>query len=75
MAEISQIKICKLPYQEYFFVHGVRDDKDVWLLNNGTWTEEDGHLDSRLPFPGALSFSDNLNRGREKLHHRLVEPQ
>ena len=48
--EVTNIKICKLPYQEHPFVHGIRNGKDVWLMTNGQWTEIDGHEDSSIPF-------------------------
>lgn len=37
--KVSKITICKLPYQDLPFVHGVRNGRDVWLRNDGVWTE------------------------------------
>lgn len=48
MAMISNITVCKLPYQKHWFVHGECNGKDVWLLKDGTWTEIDGHKDACL---------------------------
>lgn len=47
--EVSDIKICKLPYQYDAFVHGCRRGRDVWLRNDGQWTEEE--TDERCAIP------------------------
>ena len=48
---VSDIRICKLPYQEHPFVHGVRDGRDVWLTSTGVWSEVDGDPDIDLDIP------------------------
>jgi hypothetical protein len=53
---VTNIRICKLPYQDHPFVHGDRDGKDVWLMANGEWTEEDGHPDSSIPLHDAVDL-------------------
>ena len=57
-SEVSDIRICKLPYQEHPFVHGVRDGKDVWLMSNGEWTEVDGHEMAVIPLQEKLTIKD-----------------
>lgn len=52
---VQKLTICKLPYQDHPFVHGVRDGMDVWLMTNGEWTETDGHPNSSIPFASHLS--------------------
>ena len=47
---VTDIRICKLPYQDHPFVHGVRDGCDVWLTTGGQWTDVDGHPDASIPF-------------------------
>ncbi len=51
---VTGIRICKLPYQDLPFVHGVRDGRDVWLTADGIWTELDDHHDSGIPFEQSL---------------------
>jgi len=38
---VEDIRICKLPYQDHPFVHGSIAGKDVWLKDDGSWTESD----------------------------------
>ena len=56
VGEVTNIRICKLPYQEHPFVHGVRNGVDVWLLSDGSWTEVDGHPDADIPLRDGLKF-------------------
>jgi len=51
---VTDIRICKLPYQNHPFVHGVRDGRDVWLLSDGQWTDTDGHPEASIPFEESL---------------------
>ena len=53
MGKITNIRICKLPYQEHPFVHGVRDGHDVWLTSDGQWTDDDSCW-------GGIPFEDSL---------------
>jgi hypothetical protein len=53
---ITDITICKLPYQKHPFVRGLRDGKDVLLMSNGEWTEEDGHPDSDIPLHKSVDL-------------------
>ena len=55
---ITNIEICKIPYQDHPFVHGVRDGKDVWLMNNGEWTEIDGHPDASIPLHSTVDLEE-----------------
>ncbi len=50
MSKITNITICKLPYQKHPFVHGERDGKDVWLTQSGEWTEIEGDPSTAIPF-------------------------
>jgi hypothetical protein len=63
---VTNIMICKLPYQDHFFVHGVRDGKDVWLTKDGGWSEIDGdpncNLEANSYLQGALMALDRLSR-------------
>lgn len=54
MGKVTDIRICKLPYQEHPFVHGVQDGHDVWLTIDGRWTDVDGHPDASIPFEESL---------------------
>lgn len=58
-APVRAISLCWLPYQKQPFVIGVIDDHrsptgevNVWLLNDGSWTQEDGHARSGLALGG-----------------------
>lgn len=57
---IKDISICKLPYQDHPFVHGVRDGIDVWLLSDGTWTEEETHPDAGIPLEHTVIMLDEV---------------
>jgi len=61
MSQVTDIQICKLPYQDHPFVHGVRNGKDVWLMNNGLWTEIDGHDDASIPLRDGLEIVEDSN--------------
>lgn len=66
--KVSDITICKLPYQEHPFVHGVRNGRDVWLKNDGTWTEEDCCHDASIPIYENLVIldKDDVNAEEKK---------
>lgn len=59
--EVKDIKICKLPYQEHPFVHGERNGSDVWLMNNGEWTDVDGHEMADIPLRKGLVITEHSN--------------
>lgn len=64
--DVTDIRICKLPYQEHPFVHGVRDGKDVWLMDNGQWTEEDGHPNASIPvYENVIIMTKPFSRGQK----------
>ena len=56
---VSNITVCKLPYQEQFFVHAEKDGADAWLCQNGTWTFEDGDKNASLPGNNYLKDATN----------------
>jgi hypothetical protein len=47
---VSDVMVCKLPYQDDFFVHAQMDGKDVWLCQDGTWTFNE--TDEKVSLPG-----------------------
>ena len=53
---ITEITICKLPYQKHPFIHGVRDGKDVWLESNGKWSEEEDSEIAEIPLRKGLEI-------------------
>lgn len=80
--QVTGIEIVKLPYQDHPFVHGGRNGKDVWLLNNGQWTEEETHPDANIPFASGSAIADQepvpqevqraLERWRRKNQGELI---
>lgn len=46
---VTDIMVCKLPYQDHWFVHGARAGTDVWLRRDGSWSTEDGDPQCALP--------------------------
>lgn len=60
---VTDIKICKLPYQEHPFVHGVRDGKDVWLTDTGEWSETDGDPRCSIPLREGLFITEVIHDG------------
>lgn len=56
MNKVTNIKICKLPYQEHPFIHGVCNNKDVWLTQSGKWTEIDGDPSTAIPLNDSLKI-------------------
>lgn len=69
---ITDIKVCKLPYQDHFFVHGVRDGKDVWLTKDGGWSEIDGDpncaLEANVYLQGAIVALGKVASGELARH-------
>ena len=55
---VHKIKICKLPYQEHPFVHGVRNGKDVWLKEDGSWTQVEDYRYANIPIRSGLRIID-----------------
>ena len=53
---ITDIKVCKLPYQEHPFVHGRRNGEDVWLTADGNWTTIEDHELAAIPLNDGLEI-------------------
>lgn len=52
---VSKITLCyQFGYHEKPFIDGVRDGKDVWLRDDGQWTEQED--DPRIGLAVNLSF-------------------
>ncbi len=52
---VSKITVCyQFGYHKAPFVHGVRDGKDVWLRDDGSWTEDEA--DPRIAVAINVSF-------------------
>lgn len=52
---VTKITFCyQFGYHDKPFIHGVRDGKDVWLRDDGVWTEEEG--DPRIGLAVKISF-------------------
>jgi hypothetical protein len=56
VSEVTEIRIGKLPYQEQPYVYGVRDGKDVYLLDNGQWSEDEESEQANIPLQDGLAI-------------------
>ena len=55
MPTVSHISFCyQLGYHKTPFIHGVREGRDVWLRDDGVWTEDE--TDERIGVAVKLSF-------------------
>lgn len=58
--KVEKITISKMPHHDHPFVHGVRDGRDVWLLDDGTWSEDEGSPHASIPLGPAVMMLDGV---------------
>ena len=55
---ITDIKVYRRSSDGTLFVHGVMEGKDVWLRDDGTWTNKE--TDDRLVIKEALNVKNGM---------------
>ncbi len=70
----EKVTVCRLPYQDHYFVHMGDSGHDVWLRRNGTWSPIDGDPDCALPSPSIdQMLKDAHASGKLAADAKLVE--
>ncbi len=57
---VEKITISKMPHHDHPFVHGVRDGKDVWLMNDGTWSQDECSEKASIPLGPSVMMLDGV---------------